>query len=226
MTSNTRGMASAMPIVVLISGSGSNLQALIDGQQDGSLPIDIRAVFSNRADAFGLERARQAGIATEVISHKDFPSREDYDAAMMQAIDRHSPQLVVLAGFMRILTDGFVRHYSGRMLNIHPSLLPKYRGLNTHQRAIDDSELEHGVSVHFVIEELDGGAVVLQAAVPVEAGDTAETLATKVQQQEHIIYPRVVKWFAEQRLKPLSGGFELDGQSYNQPIRLGDDTPN
>jgi len=225
MTRNTQGMTSVMPVVVLISGSGSNLQALIDGQNDGSLPIAIRAVFSNRADAFGLERARQAGIATEVISHKDFPSREDYDAAMMQAIDRHAPQLVVLAGFMRILTDDFVRRYSGRMLNIHPSLLPKFRGLNTHQRAIDAGETQHGVSVHFVSEELDAGAAILQAAVDITSDDNAQTLAAKVQQQEHVIYPRVVKWFAQGRLKMASPGFELDGRNYLQPFLLGQDCP-
>ena len=188
-------------LVVLISGSGSNLQAIIDACNNGEINANIAAVISNKADAYGLERAKQAGIATAVLSHKDFDSREAYDAQLMNVIDSFAPNLVVLAGFMRILTPSLVQKFKGKMLNIHPSLLPKYQGLNTHQRAIDAKDDVHGVSVHFVTEELDGGPVVLQAKVPVLENDTAETLAQRVHQQEHIIYPLVVKWFSEQRLK-------------------------
>ncbi|MCK8124778.1 phosphoribosylglycinamide formyltransferase [Pseudoalteromonas sp. 2CM39R] len=188
-------------LVVLISGSGSNLQAIIDACARGEIKAEIAAVISNKADAFGLERAKNAGIQTRVLSHKDFDSREAYDAELMDIIDNFEPNLVVLAGFMRILTPSLVQKFKGKMLNIHPSLLPKYQGLNTHQRAIDAKDDVHGVSVHFVTEELDGGPVVLQAKVPVLENDTAETLAQRVHQQEHIIYPLVVKWFSEQRLK-------------------------
>ncbi|MCF7516659.1 phosphoribosylglycinamide formyltransferase [Pseudoalteromonas sp. CO302Y] len=188
-------------LVVLISGSGSNLQAIIDACARGEIKADIAAVISNKADAYGLERAKKAGIQTRVLSHKDFDSREAYDAELMDIIDSFEPNLVVLAGFMRILTPSLVQKFKGKMLNIHPSLLPKYQGLNTHQRAIDAKDEVHGVSVHFVTEELDGGPVVLQAKVPVLENDTADTLAQRVHQQEHIIYPLVVKWFSEQRLK-------------------------
>ena len=188
-------------LVVLISGSGSNLQAIIDACARGEIKAEIAAVISNKADAYGLERAKNAGIQTRVLSHKDFDSREAYDAELMDIIDNFEPNLVVLAGFMRILTPSLVQKFKGKMLNIHPSLLPKYQGLNTHQRAIDAKDDVHGVSVHFVTEELDGGPVVLQAKVPVLESDTAETLAQRVHQQEHIIYPLVVKWFSEQRLK-------------------------
>ena len=182
-------------LVVLISGSGSNLQAIIDACARGEIKADIAAVISNKADAYGLERAKKAGIQTRVLSHKDFDSREAYDAELMDIIESFEPNLVVLAGFMRILTPSLVQKFKGKMLNIHPSLLPKYQGLNTHQRAIDAKDEVHGVSVHFVTEELDGGPVVLQAKVPVLENDTADTLAQRVHQQEHIIYPLVVKWF-------------------------------
>lgn len=197
-------------IVVLISGSGSNLQAIIDATQSGIIPARIKAVICNKEDAFGLTRAANAGLVTEVISHKGYDSREQFDQALQDVIDQYSPDLVVLAGFMRILTPEFVRHYSGRMLNIHPSLLPKYRGLNTHQRAIDAGELEHGVTVHFVTEELDGGPNVLQARVPISKDETAESLAGKVLVQEHQIYPRAIKWFAQGRLKMNENQAVLD----------------
>ncbi len=199
-------------VVVLISGSGSNLQALIDSAAQGDNPARIAAVISNRADAYGLVRAQNAGIATEVLDHKQFDGREAFDAAMMQAIDAHQPDLVVLAGFMRILTPGFVQHYSGRLLNIHPSLLPRYKGLHTHQRALDAGDAEHGCSVHFVTEELDGGPLVVQAVLPVMADDTAESLASRVHQQEHQIYPLAVRWFAEGRLRLGAQGAMLDGE--------------
>ncbi|CCQ12299.1 Phosphoribosylglycinamide formyltransferase [Pseudoalteromonas luteoviolacea B = ATCC 29581] len=199
-------------IVVLISGSGSNLQAIIDACQNGQINGSIAAVISNKADAYGLTRATQANIPTQVLSHKEFASREDYDGALSQLIDKFCPDLVVLAGFMRILTPSLVQKFKGKMLNIHPSLLPKYQGLNTHQRAIDANDSEHGVSVHFVTEELDGGPVVLQAKVPVDATDTAQTLAQKVHEQEHIIYPLVVKWFSERRLTMEAEHAVLDNQ--------------
>ena len=190
----------ASRIVVLISGSGSNLQAIIDACLSNQISGDVVSVISNKADAFGLTRAKNAGIETCVLSHKDFASREDYDAQLAQLIDSFDPALVVLAGFMRILTPSLVQKFKGKMLNIHPSLLPKYQGLNTHQRAIDAKDDVHGVSVHFVTEELDGGPVVLQAKVPILANDTAESLAQRVHEQEHIIYPLAVKWISEQRL--------------------------
>ncbi len=187
-------------IVVLISGSGSNLQALIDAVQEGVIPADIAAVISNKADAYGLQRAQDANIAASVVDHTAFASREQFDAALLREIERFQPNLVVLAGFMRILTDDFVRRYTGRMLNIHPSLLPKYPGLHTHQRAIDAGDAQHGVTVHFVTPELDSGPNIIQAKVAVLPQDTAETLATRVQEQEHVIYPIAVKWFIEGRL--------------------------
>ncbi|MDH1534926.1 phosphoribosylglycinamide formyltransferase [Ectopseudomonas chengduensis] len=198
-------------VVVLISGSGSNLQALIDSVAHDGNPARIAAVICNRAGAYGLERAKQAGIATELLDHKQFDGREAFDAALIQAIDAHQPDLVVLAGFMRILTPGFVQHYAGRLLNIHPSLLPKHKGLHTHQRAIEAGDSEHGCSVHFVTEELDGGPLVVQAVLPVMADDTAESLARRVHQQEHQIYPLAVRWFAEGRLRLGAQGAMLDG---------------
>ncbi|HEX9802662.1 MAG TPA: phosphoribosylglycinamide formyltransferase [Gammaproteobacteria bacterium] len=185
-----------LPVVVLISGSGSNLQAIIDAD----LPITIRAVISNRADAYGLTRAEQAGIPTAVLDHKAYPDRESYDAALQELIDSYRPGLLVLAGFMRILSDGFVRHYEGRMINIHPSLLPKYRGLDTHARAIAAGDAEAGCSVHFVTPELDSGPIIIQARVPIRDGDTPETLAARVLEQEHRIYPEAIRKFAEGEL--------------------------
>ena len=199
-------------VVVLISGSGSNLQALLDSVAHDGNPARIAAVICNRAGAYGLERAKQAAIATELLDHKQFDGREAFDAALIQAIDAHQPDLVVLAGFMRILTPGFVQHYSGRLLNIHPSLLPKHKGLHTHQRALEAGDTEHGCSVHFVTEELDGGPLVVQAVLPVMADDTAESLARRVHQQEHQIYPLAVRWFAEGRLRLGAQGAMLDGQ--------------
>ncbi len=185
-------------IAVLISGNGSNLQALIDASHLGNYTIGL--VISNKSDAYGLERARRANIATQVIDHREYANREDFDAALMAVLDAERPQLIVLAGFMRILSSAFVQHYQGLILNIHPSLLPKYPGTNTHQRAIDAGETEHGVSVHFVTEELDGGPVIAQERVPVLPQDTARELAARVAAQEHVLYPRVVTWFAAGRL--------------------------
>jgi len=207
-----------LKIVILISGSGSNLQVLIDQMLDGTLPIEIAAVISNKADAAGLKRAETAGIKTRVVDNKAYPDRQSYDAVLQKDIDSFNPQLVVLAGFMRILTEDFVNHYTNRMLNIHPSLLPNYRGLNTHQRAIDDGVGIHGVSVHFVTPELDGGPVIAQSQVDVASDDTAQSLAAKVQAKEHILYPRVIKWIAEQRLKITNGELLFDNQKLNAPI--------
>ena len=209
-----------LPVVVLISGSGSNLQALIDGAANGELPIRIEAVISNEPDAFGLERARRAGIPAEVVDHREFASREAFDQALMAAIDRHHPGLVVLAGFMRILTPGFVQHYAGRLLNIHPSLLPKYQGLHTHRRALEAGDAEHGASVHFVTEELDGGPVIIQAKVPVLADDTPERLAARVLEKEHRIYPLVVKWFAQGRLRLDGDQVRFDDRPLTRPLLL------
>lgn len=210
-------------ILVLISGSGSNLQAIIDHSSKGAIQGEVVAVISNRADAYGLTRAENAGIAHQVVDHKAFADRESYDAALREAIDSYQPDLVVLAGFMRILTPGFVNHYAGRMLNIHPSLLPKYQGLNTHQRAIDNGDTEHGVSVHFVTEELDGGPVVLQAKVPVFPEDNADDLAEKVHEQEHRIYPLVINWFCQGRLTMQDGAACLDGNALGASGYASDD---
>ena len=199
-------------VVVLISGSGTNLQAFLDAAAAPDCAYSVTAVISNKADAFGLTRAENAGVATQVLSHRDFADRESFDRAMTEVIDSYRPDLVILAGFMRILTPAFVRHYSGRLLNIHPSLLPKYQGLHTHQRALDAGDSEHGATVHFVTEELDGGPPIVQAAVPVEADDTADSLASRVQVQEHKIYPLAATWFAQGRLRMVDDRAELDGE--------------
>ena len=198
-------------IVVLISGSGSNLQAIIDNLA-GHPSARIKAVVSNRADAYGLVRAEHAGIPQHVLNHQNFADRLAFDRALIEVIDQHQPDLVVLAGFMRILTPEFTRHYAQRLLNIHPSLLPKYKGLNTHQRAIDAGDQQHGCSVHFVTEELDGGPVVIQAALPVYPNDNCEQLAQRVHAVEHKIYPLAVRWFADGRLRLSQQGALLDGQ--------------
>ena len=205
-------MPDTCDVVVLLSGTGSNLQALIDSDDVKGSPATLRAVISNRADAYGLQRAKDAGIATRVLDHKAFEGREAFDAALIKIIDQFNPHLVVLAGFMRILSADFVRHYSGRLLNIHPSLLPKYKGLHTHQRALEAGDREHGCSVHFVTEELDGGPLVVQAVIPVESEDTPSSLAQRVHTQEHLIYPLAVRWFAEGRLSLNEQGALLDGQ--------------
>ncbi len=202
----------ARNIVVLISGSGTNLQAIIDACKEDRIKGSISAVISNKADAYGLERANQAAINTVFINPKDYADRESYDLALADEIEQQQADLIVMAGFMRILSPAFVERFKGKMLNIHPSLLPKYQGLNTHQRAIDANDGEHGCSVHFVTAELDGGPVVLQAKVPIFAEDSAVELAARVQAQEHAIYPMVVNWFVEQRLEMKAERAWLDGQ--------------
>lgn len=201
-----------MNIVVLISGSGTNLQAIIDTVEQGKIDGRITAVVSNRPGAKGLLRAREHGIETLVLDHREYGTRDAFDADLLQAIERYQPDLVVLAGFMRILTNHFVEHFSGRMLNIHPSLLPKFKGLNTHQRALDAGELEHGCSVHFVSNELDSGAVIGQAKVPVELNDTAITLSQKVQQQEHYLYPACIQLFCAKQVRLTQQGVLYQGE--------------
>ena len=187
-------------IVMLISGRGSNMEALLAAQAAGALPVTVAAVIANRADALGLETARARGIRAEVVAHSAFASREAFDAALAAAIDAHTPDLVVLAGFMRILTPAFARRYEGRLMNIHPSLLPAFPGLHTHERALAAGCKVHGATVHFVTAELDHGPVVMQSAVPVLPDDDAGTLAARVLATEHVIYPRAVAWFAQDRL--------------------------
>lgn len=199
-------------VVILISGSGSNLQALIDQSKTGE--YTIASVISNNADAYGLQRATRAGIPTLVIDHRDFADRKEFDLALQEAIDAINPNLLVLAGFMRILGADFVSHFSGRILNIHPSLLPKFQGTRTHERALEAGEQEHGASVHFVTEDLDGGPVIAQERIKVRADDTADSLQRRVLQKEHLLYPKVVKWFAGGRLAMRDGQAWLD----NNPL--------
>jgi len=188
-------------LVILISGTGSNMAAILRAAERedwaGRLGARVAAVVSNRADAKGLQTAREAGIATAVVDHRGFASREAFDTALAAEIDRHAPTLVVLAGFMRILTPGFVAHYEGRLINIHPSLLPAFPGLHTHQRALDEGCKLAGATVHHVTAELDHGQILAQAAVPVLPGDTADTLAARVLTQEHLIYPRAIAGFLQ-----------------------------
>jgi len=206
-----------LPIVVLISGSGTNLQAIIDAIGNKKLNATITAVISNRPDVKGLQRAEKAGITAKVLDHNNYPDRENFDHALQQLIDSYAPKLVILAGFMRILSDDFVNHYDGRMLNIHPSLLPQFRGLNTHQRVLDAKCKEHGVSVHFVTSELDSGPLVLQAVIPVNDNDTADLLAERIHKQEHIIYPMAINWFADGKLTYSNKQTFLDGKIINKP---------
>ena len=196
-------------IVILISGRGSNMEALIAARDAGNLPVNIAAVISNRPDAAGLATAAKAGIPTRHLDHKAFAGREAFDAALAECIDGYTPDLVVLAGFMRILTEGFVRHYEGRLMNIHPSLLPSFPGLHTHQRALEEGVRIHGCTVHFVTPTLDHGPVIIQAAVPVLDGDSEASLAARILVQEHKIYPQAVRWFAEDKLTLDNGCVRL-----------------
>lgn len=205
-------------LVVLISGGGSNLQAIIDAINNNELDAEIKAVISNQVDAFGLERAQKANIKTHVIDHRQFSGRESFDQAMMQIIDPLKPDLVILAGFMRILSDVFIDHYQHHLINIHPSLLPKYKGLNTHQQAIDNHDLVHGASVHYVSHELDSGPVVIQAEIPVLDTDDAESLARRVLKEEHKIFPMVIKLHAEGRLTFDKKQLNLDNKPLTKPL--------
>jgi phosphoribosylglycinamide formyltransferase 1 len=199
-------------VVVLISGRGSNLQSIIDARQRDALAVELCAVISNRADAEGLARAESAGIPTEILDHRGYASREAFDTALMARIDRQRPHLVVLAGFMRVLGPAFIDHYAGRLINIHPSLLPAFPGLRTHERAIEAGVPQHGATVHFVTRDVDAGPIILQAAVPVLPGDTPASLGARVLVEEHRIYPLAIHWFAEGRLTISRGKVLLDNQ--------------
>lgn len=199
-------------LVVLISGNGSNLQSILDACASGRINGSVAAVFSNKASAYGLTRAREAQVPAHALAASDFADREAFDRQMMQEIDAYAPDLVVLAGYMRILSPAFVAHYQHRLLNIHPSLLPKYPGLNTHRQALENGDAEHGTSVHFVTDELDGGPIVLQAKVPVFAGDSEEEIVARVQHQEHAIYPLAIGWFLTGRLTMRDNRAWLDGE--------------
>lgn len=207
-------------MIVLISGQGTNLQALIRAQQTGELHSDIRAVFSDRIDAPGLERARQADIDTRHLEPADFHNRSAFDAALAREILALEPELLVLAGFMRVLGSDFVEAFRGRVLNIHPSLLPRFPGLNTHRRVLAAGDTVHGATVHFVTETLDGGPAVIQYRIPVGSDDTEDSLKFRVSRGEHIILPRAVSWCAEQRLRLVNGAVMLDDRELNQAVMV------
>jgi phosphoribosylglycinamide formyltransferase-1 len=207
-----------LKVVVLISGEGTNLQALIDAAASPDASFEVVAVFSNRADARGLERARDAGIAAHTLDPHEFSDRALFDAALAQAIRRYEPGLVVLAGFMRILSPAFVSCFEGRLINIHPSLLPKFKGLHTHRRVLAEGETEHGATVHLVTAELDDGPPLMQYRIGIRPGDTEDTLAARVHKGEYLIYPRTVAWFAEGRVKIDAGRVLLDGEALNEPV--------
>ena len=213
-------LSNPIPVVVLISGRGSNFIALLQAQRQSRLPIRITAVISNRPDAQGLHAAREAGIPVRVLSHRGFDGRDAFDASLMETIDEFRPGLVILAGFMRILTAGFVERYRGRMLNIHPSLLPDFPGLHTHRRALEADRTEHGASVHFVTSQVDGGPVVAQVRVSIRPEDTARTLEDRVLREEHRLFPMVVHWFARGRLRLTESGPTLDGRAITTPLIL------
>lgn len=200
-------------IVVLISGNGSNLQAIIDAIEQQQWPIKITAVISDQHNAYGLERAKKANIPQVVISKHDYPNREDYDKTLLRIIDDYDPDLIVLAGFMRILSTNFVSYFYGRLINIHPSLLPKYKGLNTHQRVLDAGDNQHGITVHYVAPKLDSGPIIAQMQLTVEPDQTAEQLQQRIHQLEHSLYPMVIHWFAEKRLH-----LTADGVQFNQKL--------
>ena len=210
-------------LVVLISGQGRNLQALIEHCAKGNIPARIAAVISNRADAPGLQRAEQAGIATQVVDHKAYPTREAFDAALMQAIDSFAPDVLALAGFMRILTPAFTQHYEGRALNIHPSLLPRHKGLKTHEAVLAAGEREHGATVHFVTAALDGGPLVLQGAFTVSPQASATVLAEQVMQEVELkIFPQAIRWLLQGELRLCDGAAIWRGQALSTPRTLDD----
>jgi phosphoribosylglycinamide formyltransferase-1 len=213
------------PIVILISGRGSNMRSLIERSQAADAAYSVVSVLSDRADAGGLEIARHLGVEARAVPRATGSERADYDRTLAAAITKYSPALIVLAGFMRILGAEFVERFAGRILNIHPSLLPKYSGLHTHRRALEAGEAEHGVTVHFVTEQLDGGPPVLQARVAILPGDTETTLSQRVLIQEHIIYPLAVNWFCQGRLRCEAGKALLDGRPLNEPVQIGDASP-
>jgi len=201
-----------MGVVILISGRGSNMQAIVEAAKQKTIPINVRAVISNDPAAAGLKYARNNGIETQALDHRQFDSRDAFELELIRLIDQHQPELVVLAGFMRILGKEFVDHYAGRLINIHPALLPAFPGLNTHARAIAEGATRHGATVHFVTHDVDVGPIIVQAAVDVSADDTPDLLAARVLEQEHRIYPMAVGWFAENRLTISDGKVLLDGR--------------
>jgi len=211
-------MANRCNTAILISGSGTNLQAFIDAVESGGLDLDLTVVFSNNPSAFGLERAEKAGIPTACIQHSDFPDRESFDAAVIAELDRFEPDLLILAGFMRILSKPFVAHYVGKILNIHPALLPLYPGLNTHQRVLDAGDEWHGSTVHFVTEELDGGPRILQGRLAVVPGETADELESRVQTMEHKIYPLAASWVGSGKVTFRDGHSWVDGKLSEEPV--------
>jgi phosphoribosylglycinamide formyltransferase 1 len=217
--------APRQPIVILISGRGSNMRALIERSQAADAAYSVVSVISDRADAGGLKIARHLGVEARALPRATGGERAAYDRILAAAITEYSPVLIVLAGFMRILTAPFVERFAGRILNIHPSLLPKYAGLHTHRRALEAREAEHGVTVHFVTEQLDGGPPVLQARVPILPGDTETTLSQRVLIQEHIIYPLAVNWFCQGRLRCEAGKALFDGQPLSEPVQISDASP-
>jgi len=210
-------MSTRCKTAILISGSGTNLQAFIDAVKGGDLALDLSVVFSNNPEAYGLERAELAGIPTACIQHADFPDRESFDQAVIAELDRFEPDLLILAGFMRILSKPFVSHYAGRILNIHPALLPLYPGLNTHQRVLNAGDEWHGSTVHFVTEELDGGPRILQGRLTINAGETADELASRVQTLEHKIYPQAASWVGSGKVKFQNGQCWVDGKPSEEP---------
>lgn len=212
-------MADRTRAVVLISGGGSNLQAFIDQVASDELPLEISLVVSNKPEAFGLERAAKAEIKTAIVQHQDYASRLTFDQALIQTIDAAKPDVVILAGFMRILTEEFVNHYQNRLLNIHPSLLPKYPGTNTHQRAIDAGDKWHGASIHFVVPEVDAGPIVLQGRLRLNAEDTSDSLQQRIHKIEHKLYPLALKWFAERRLNICENKVLLDGETSAEQLQ-------
>jgi phosphoribosylglycinamide formyltransferase-1 len=195
-----------MRIVILISGRGSNMQALLEAEYSAAVPVQFACVISNKAEASGLQTAAAHGVPTEVLEHRLFPDRASFDAALAARIDAYQPDIVVLAGFMRVLTGDFVRHYANRLINVHPALLPAFPGLDTHERAISAGVKLHGCTVHFVTPEVDAGPIIAQAAVPVLADDTPQTLAARVLQQEHRLFPMVVGWLAQGRVRMCENG--------------------
>jgi phosphoribosylglycinamide formyltransferase 1 len=207
-----------LPIAILISGRGSNMRVIAERAASGSLPVDVRVVVSDQADAAGLDVAQSLGIPTEVLSPRDFPDRPSFDRALAQRVACYEPHLIVLAGFMRILTPEFIAPFAGRIFNIHPSLLPKYRGLHTHRKALQACDPTHGASVHFVTEELDGGPLIIQACIDILPEDTEESLSARVQRQEHTIYPQAIEWFAAGRLALIDHQVMLDGKRLEKPL--------
>lgn len=219
-SSGSHAAGAPLPVVILISGRGSNMQAIAERASSGALPIDIRAVISDKSAAPGLQVAQSLGLTTRVLQPQQFADRASYDLALADLIATFEPGLVVLAGFMRILTAGFIDRFADRILNIHPSLLPKYRGLHTHRRALEAKDCEHGVSVHFVTLELDGGPVIMQSCIEVRADDTEASLSARVQRQEHSIYAQTIELYARGRLVLRDGRAWLDGEALSNPIRI------